>query len=289
MQTKRKPTLISVVVPVYNRASLITRALDSVHDQTYRPIELIVVDDGSTDATRAVVERWRAAHEAADFSTVTISEVNSGAAAARNIGIRVATGEWIAFLDSDDWWEPEKMIICHHAIGAEPHYGFWYSSARWIDERTGAVMRTTDGGFSGNHRASLKTRNTIAAFPSVMVRREVLLAAGGLDERFPTWEDIELCYRLSEQVAFGFIPEVLVNIGTTAGNRLSSSRARGMRGRILYYKKHKHSFSVLEKLYHQKRILGCALRLKKVSVVARYGLGGFAHYVWRRSVSRRLG
>lgn len=93
---------VSVVIPAFNAESFLGEALDSVLGQTARPTEVIVVDDGSTDGTRALVRRYSDAVR-------LVTQDNGGAARARNVGARQATGEWLAFLDADDVWLPEKL------------------------------------------------------------------------------------------------------------------------------------------------------------------------------------
>jgi len=91
---------ISVVIPSYNAAHFLARCLKSVFAQTLKPVDVIVVNDGSTDNTAAV---------AAELGATVVSRVNGGLSAARNSGIKVAAGEWIALLDADDMWAPEKL------------------------------------------------------------------------------------------------------------------------------------------------------------------------------------
>jgi glycosyltransferase involved in cell wall biosynthesis len=101
--------LVSVIIPTYNRAHYITDALDSVWAQSYRPVEVIVVDDGSTDDTQAVVDEWRRSHQEDGFSFTYRYQKNAGAPVARNHGLRVASGGWIKFLDSDDVLHPDAL------------------------------------------------------------------------------------------------------------------------------------------------------------------------------------
>ena len=100
---------VSIIIPVYNRAKLVEEALHSVYRQTYRPIEVVVVDDGSTDTTPAVVRDWMQAHQHEDFLCSYVSQSNSGAPAARNAGVEASTGQYIQFLDSDDKLLPQKL------------------------------------------------------------------------------------------------------------------------------------------------------------------------------------
>ena len=99
---------VSVVMPVYNAATTLAQAMQSVLGQTHRAVELVVVDDGSRDGSSAVID----AFAAADPRVVTVRLAgNSGVAAARNAGIDAATGDCMAFLDSDDWWHPRKLAV----------------------------------------------------------------------------------------------------------------------------------------------------------------------------------
>jgi glycosyltransferase involved in cell wall biosynthesis len=101
--------LVSVIIPTYNRAALLRRALNSVFNQTYRPIEVVIVDDGSTDDTTRIVEDWRLGKENSDFTVIFISQRNKGAPAARNLGYTSSRGDYIQFFDSDDVLVEEKI------------------------------------------------------------------------------------------------------------------------------------------------------------------------------------
>ena len=116
---------VSVVVPTFNRAKLINRALQSVVSQTYRPLDLIVVDDGSTDDT---CERVRTEHPHATL----LSQSNQGVSAARNRGLSVAQGDWIAFLDSDDTWCESKIERQLQALAKEPQSRICHTDEFWI-------------------------------------------------------------------------------------------------------------------------------------------------------------
>jgi glycosyltransferase involved in cell wall biosynthesis len=110
MDDKFEKGVVSVIMPTYNRAHVLTEALDSVWAQTYRPIELIVIDDGSSDGTDGVVERWRDAHQGDDkFELHFFRQGNSGAPSARNLGLIRSKGEYIHYLDSDDILYPTAM------------------------------------------------------------------------------------------------------------------------------------------------------------------------------------
>jgi glycosyltransferase involved in cell wall biosynthesis len=108
--------IVSVVIPTYDRSHLVTRALDSVYEQTYRPIECIVVDDGSTDDTAEVVKKWKRAHTSDDFCVRLLQQENQGAPAARNHGMEAARGDYLLFLDSDDELHRAALSTLHQTI-----------------------------------------------------------------------------------------------------------------------------------------------------------------------------
>lgn len=127
-----EPHLVSVVIPTYNRAHLIGRAIESVLDQTYPHVEVIVVDDGSTDNTREVVESY-------DPRVRYIRQANAGAATARNTGLRVARGEFLALLDSDDEWFPWKLEAQLRVLDRYPEVGMVWTDMTATDE-AGVVL-----------------------------------------------------------------------------------------------------------------------------------------------------
>src|SRR6478672_2666674 len=120
-------TRVSVIMPVYNGAAFVSRAIDSVLRQTVRDLELIVVDDGSTDDTREVVTAIT------DSRLRYIHQQNRGPSVARNNGIRAASAEWIAFLDSDDYWLPTKLEAQLARAREVPDAGVIYCGAKYLD------------------------------------------------------------------------------------------------------------------------------------------------------------
>ena len=102
MKANRRKPLVSVIIPAYNRGWILTEAIDSVLTQDFKDYELIVVDDGSTDNTRAILDTY-------GQDIIVLRQVNKGVSAARNLGIAEAEGQLVAFLDSDDLWLPRKL------------------------------------------------------------------------------------------------------------------------------------------------------------------------------------
>ena len=193
--TEQQP-LVSVVVPTYNRPERLVRSLESVADQTYESLEIVVVDDASETPAAAVVDPLRD-----DFPhdlVVVRHDENRGANAARNTGIREASGEFLAFLDDDDEWAPEKVSRQVAAFEQSPDdVGLVYTALRLVDG-DGNTIRTTDAAVAGDVTRQLLCRNAIGSFSCVMVRAEAAADAGPLDEAFPSWQDLDWYIRIAE-------------------------------------------------------------------------------------------
>ena len=199
-------SLISVIIPTYNRAALLGRAIRSVLKQSYRNIEVIVVDDASTDYSKAVVKR---------LSDKRLSyirhERNMGGAEARNTGIKAAKGQYIAFQDSDDEWMPdklEKQIQVFNSADADigvVYCGFLYvrgNDRKYIPAR--AVIKRKE-----NVYEQLLNENFVST-QTLLVKREVFDRVGIFDGNLPRYHDWELVIRMAEEYAFGFVDEPLV-------------------------------------------------------------------------------
>ncbi len=212
---------VSVVLPTYNRAHLLPRAIQSVLDQTYTDFELIVVDDGSADNTPTVMEAYTD-----DRIRYIRYEPNRGANAARNIGIRAARAHFIAFQDSDDDWLPEKLEKCMDAwketgpkVGVV-YSGYWkYMDAggnrmfipfEWVKQREGWI-----------HDELL--RNNFVTTQAAVVRRECFDRSGYWLEGLPGKQEWELFLRISRDYQFKYINEPLLNSRFTEGG-ISNNR-----------------------------------------------------------------
>lgn len=200
---------VSVIIPTYNRASMLKEAIQSVLDQTYTDYEIIVIDDGSTDSTREVVDGLKQRSGRVTY----LYQENKGRSAARNHGINLATGNYIAFLDADDKFLPQKLYTQVHALDDKPEYGMTYSYSIAINER-GRILR--EGGNPAKIRLSgwiypelLFIKGTIITTPTVMVRASVLREIGGFDETMHTCEDLDLWRRIARRYKVFQIEEPL--------------------------------------------------------------------------------
>jgi glycosyltransferase involved in cell wall biosynthesis len=208
-------SLVSIIIPTHDRLPLLRQALDSVFAQTYRQYEVLVVDDGSTEDIATGVRDHACAPR-------VLRQFNQGPASARNRGIEAATGEWIAFLDSDDLWLPAKLERFVEAIrkpGAPP---IWYGPMTPISSTGEPVTGRTKPCVAGDVTQALFC-NSFIHVPTVVCRREVLQEAGGFDERLPVCEDYDLWLRISLKHPFGLIEETLAKRRLHDG-RLSKSR-----------------------------------------------------------------
>jgi glycosyltransferase involved in cell wall biosynthesis len=199
--------MVSVIIPTFNRAEFLDRALSSVVLQTYERFEILVVDDGSTDSTMAVVEKWKM-RLANDRSKKTILKYiqtkNRGVSAARNSGIGQASSEWIAFLDSDDEWLPTKLEVQMNYARQNPDFSLIHSEEIWIrnGERVNPPLKYKKrGGW-----VFLECLPLCFISPStVMIRKAELEKFRNFREDFPVCEDYLLWLQISLKNPVGFI------------------------------------------------------------------------------------
>jgi len=193
---------ISVIIPSWNRADRLAEALESVRTQTLAPYEVIVVDDGSTDNTRALL--------ASDFPEVRyIFQQNHGVSHARNTGIRAASGDWIALLDSDDRWEPGKLQAHQRALHANPAYKLCHSDETWI--RNGKRVNPMKKHAKHGGRIFRYCLPRCVISPSaVMIRRTLFTEVGLFDESLPACEDYDLWLRICARYPVLYVDRPLV-------------------------------------------------------------------------------
>lgn len=205
---------VSVIIPAYNRETLVARAIDSVLAQTYQDFELIVVDDASKDGTRAVLERYR------DHPKVRLilSDVNRGGSGARNLGIEAATGDLIAFQDSDDVWLAHKLAEQVAALDANPMAGLCYCGALFSEgTRSYYIPEAVFDRLDGDMSKEMLRRNTTST-QTLLVRREVLAKSGPFDVTLKRFQDWDLMIRIAQLAPLVFLPEPMVVIFATPGN-----------------------------------------------------------------------
>lgn len=199
--TDSGPT-ISVIVPTYDRVALACRALESVRSQTTAPLEIVLVDDGSSDGTAAVVrERFP--------DVEVVCQTHAGVSAARNHGVRRSRGEWVAFLDSDDEWLPEKLELQLAAITESPDVGLCHCDEIWIRRGRRVNPRRKHRKQGGRiFRACLPM--CVVSPSAALVPRHVLDQVGPFDERLSACEDYDMWLRICSKHAVAFVDRQLV-------------------------------------------------------------------------------
>lgn len=192
--------MISVIIPTYNRAAFLDKAIRSVLNQTFKEFELIIVDDGSTDNTSELVSSFDGVHY--------IWQENKGAASARNTGIRAARFDHLTFLDSDDWFVKNKLEMQFAAMQAAPQYLVSHTQEKWY--RRGAFLNQKKK-HAKNHGYIFERCLELCAvgMSTIMVRRELFDQVGMFDESLPCCEDYDLWLRASVRFQFLLVDHAL--------------------------------------------------------------------------------
>lgn len=192
---------VSVIVPTYNRGGQVRDALASVQAQTYQDLELIVVDDGSTDGTAEVVQQFPGVHY--------VYQPNRGVSAARNRGVAVSSGELVAFLDSDDLWQPRKLATQVAFFAAHPEAQICQTEEIWLRRGVRVNPHHKHRKMSGDIFARSLERCLVSP-SAVMLRRALFEQVGGFDENLPACEDYDLWLRIAATLPVYLIDTLLV-------------------------------------------------------------------------------
>ncbi|MFO7653430.1 MAG: glycosyltransferase [Candidatus Krumholzibacteriia bacterium] len=193
---------MTVVIATYNQGRYVGMAIRSILDQDYPCLELIVVDDGSTDETPAVLEEF-----VDDPRVRILRQPNQGQTIAKNRGCREARGKYLGFCDGDDFWLPGKLGTQVPIMEADEGIAVVYGESRWIDSEGREVPTYRAKRYSGQITAQLLIENFIT-FPTVLVRRSAFEDLGGFDERLTMSIDYDLWLRMSVAHGFRYIPQV---------------------------------------------------------------------------------
>ncbi|NQV48828.1 MAG: glycosyltransferase family 2 protein [Rhodospirillaceae bacterium] len=227
---------ISVIIPAYKAVQTIERALACVAAQTLKPDEVIVVDDGSQDGTLKAAQAFKDKMDAIDLKV--ISQENLGAGAARNRAIEEASGTWLAFLDADDEWLPEKLATSMQAIN---EHGLTLLAHNYLAIK-GADETLVD--CAARYRAAMDPyiglyRKGFLATSTIVVRRDAVLEAGCFDETLATAQDFDLWLKILKEEGAAFLvkPDTLMRYHITAGS-ITSHTARRLECSLRIAKRH---------------------------------------------------
>ena len=237
---------VSVIVPSYNRAQMLPRALESIFAQTYKDYEVIVVDDGSKDETPEVMKQFLG-------RVKYIRKENGGSASARNRGIEESGGKYIAFLDSDDYWVPEKLEVQVQVLDAHPNVGIVYARMPIINDK-GERVGTKPAGISGRNFKELLEHWGDLPTSTVMTRRECFEKAGKFDTALTTMQDIDMWLRIARHYDLYEIESKVLAYYSRHGEQITSSKIKVYGGLVTIYKKILKTFDDAPKDLMHRRI-----------------------------------
>lgn len=210
---------VSVIIPLYNKAPFVDKCLQTVASQTFTDYECIIVNDGSTDNSAELVESWLKESINDNSRTINghscfklISQPNSGVSAARNNGVKAAKGDYIAFLDADDWWEPtflEKMVRFAEQYPDAGIYGCNYYIVKRKKRRQ--VFSNVQAGYINYAKLYYNTQSMPLCSDSVLIPRDLFIKIGGFNPQFKMAEDFDLWLRISLHYRVAFLNVPLAN------------------------------------------------------------------------------
>jgi len=241
----------TVVIPTHNRSSYLKRAITSVINQTFQNFEIFIVDDHSNDDTTSVVK---------SFSDSRIHYMTNqrakGACGARNTGIFSANGKWVAFLDDDDEWLPEKLGAQHKVIqGVDSIVGMICTDYAIFKEngQRPVVIKNRPSGWI---RDKLLYGSCIGCLSSVCVRTDTLRKINGFDERFPSSQDWDLWLRIAEKCQVTFVPKILVKFHQDIRHdRIGQNRKAKLEGHVMLREKYARLIDQSLRLRHRHESL----------------------------------
>jgi glycosyltransferase involved in cell wall biosynthesis len=258
----------SVIIPTHNRAHLLCQAIQSVLNQTYEKFELIIVDDHSTDNTKELINL---------FNDTRIQYIKNnckrGAAGARNAGILKAIGEWVAFLDDDDIWFPQKLEMQYNKIqNVGEIVGLIYTGYAVYDFDKKEEVKVITPEKEGWIQRDLLYTNCIGALCSVIIRKRLLNQVGGFDDNFPAYQDCDLYVRIAGLTEIAYIKDKLLHVRTSGNDRISVNPRNKLDGFLLFQKKYNALIKNSPVLKHRisSLILYYAIRLKNWPVVMKF-------------------
>src|SRR5262249_41046344 len=231
---------VSIIIPAYNRERTLLRALESVLKQTVRGIEVIVVDDGSTDSTADVVGKLAASEPRVRLIQ---SKTNRGAQAARNLGARSANGDWLSFFDSDDWMLPTS-IEARLNVARKKRVKIVHSEAFVLRPNKERALYGVPPLCGCIYEALL--RHPGPMFPGMIIAIDALREMGELDEDVVAYQEWDTAIRLAKRHAFGFVPNPTFVYDCTGNDTLSKNLVKNAMG--YEYVVRKHCFEILRYL-----------------------------------------
>ena len=235
---------VSVIIPTHNRCNFLKTAIQSVLNQTYQDFELLVVNDASTDRTEEILYGF-------DDKRIKYikHESNKGGAITRNTGIMEARGEYIAFLDDDDEWLPEKLGLQVALLDKKSiEVGGIYTGYERIERSSGHLIQQIIPIKRGELYNALLRENCIGTTSSVLLRRVCFDAVGLFDESLPRWQDYDMWIRIARKFHFDFVPQVLLKYYVHDKVRISDNPEAMQEAIKIMYRKYMDTSLVSRKI-----------------------------------------
>ena len=217
IEVNRKHPLVSIIVPTYNRASFLSECIDSVLAQSYPNWELIIVDDGSTDQSKSIIESYLT-----DERIRYHYQENQGQSVARSVAIDQACGEYIAFLDSDNMWLPNRLAMGLKAFDQDSSIGVSYGDIITINEQGDELSKENMTRHSGRIVDRLLMDNFVS-MNTTLTKKTAIDQVGGMNRNIKRADDYDLWLRLSGQFKFKYIPEFMAYYRVME-NQISSNK-----------------------------------------------------------------
>jgi glycosyltransferase involved in cell wall biosynthesis len=204
--------LVSVVVPVYNGEKTIQETVESVLSQTLSDLELLVINDGSQDSTLERVSSFQ------DSRIKVFSYANAGLAASRNRGLKLASSDYISFIDADDLWTLDKLESQYQALQKNPQAAVAYSWTDYIDDSSQFLRRGSHITVNGNVYAKLLIIDFLENGSNALIRKQALIDVGGFDESLPAAEDWDIFLKLAAYYPFVTVssPQILYRLSSNS-------------------------------------------------------------------------
>lgn len=252
---------VSVIIPTYNRAELLVKAVKSLQKQTHQNLEIIIIDDCSNDSTAQAVDCIN------DSRIIYIKhEVNKGGAEARNTGLQYASGGYIAFLDSDDQWMPDKLERQLALFEGNPAVGVIYTGMKVFQD--GYLVREIIPKHKGDLLAKLVESNCIYTTSSILVKKELLEEIEGFNSSLPSCQDWDLYLRLAQISQFDFVEDSLVLYMQHSGDRISTNHKAVVDGHMQIYETYKEIAQAQGKEVFQKFSIKIARTIFRMGLIS---------------------
>lgn len=259
---------VSIVTATYNRANVLSGAINSVRNQSFKNWEHIIVDDGSTDETHNVVAGYMKADSRIRY--VKLNK-NAGQGAAMNRGIKEANASLIAFIDSDDELHPDYLINQTSFFKENPEMGLCYVGADYY--RNNRLTRTVHPQVSGNLESFLfNNLKGLGSSSSITVQKFVFKTAGYFDTKMPSQKDLDFLVRVARSFPIGYLNGCNTIMHLDSDNRISGNAKSVIEGEIIFFNKHKSRFKELGLYHHVARKLArkYALYQKNLPMAYKY-------------------